>query len=993
MTIEIFSYLKGSDLSRLLTKFINFNNRNLRFVIPSKKNNSHFFRRIGINTHGIFDDNYLFLWTWQDIYEDICKFLKLKRRRILSPPDHLLILKFILNQVLNEQPEKITLYPGLVRAGFPGIISNDISELVNENVNPVLLKNLLKKDNPETPAEFLLPEVYERYLNYLKNHDLMDSAQIWNCANELLNENINSVSWAKDLEFVFTGFLSFTHGQLELLHSLEKICKKIVILKPEADLKDFHDASVQFLKNNLHAKSTGKILEIPIAEPSLEPEVIARNLALWSQNQGEFSKELAFNSYDDVGILIASGRENSMIEALERYKIPFNFESGISIDSTLPGKILSSIRILRSQRFPAYDTAMILTQSCFAGRRFNASKAFKNGASGLKNWKDYLSSQSQLENQDYEIFEKALLAINSIEIFCNKLSRKKTPAEIMRAFHEFLTVPGLWLDNIPDVPDELDESIRITASAIQTVSEKVLALDELLPDLGRVQDEKLSDDDSFDFLESWCRNSKTRPPIQVSNAVKIFTSTPPVLSTFPVWIMLGITQNSWSESVTNSPLLGQKERDDLNLSGSYLPTNQDKAQQREALFRRLIHTGENLTVISRPELDEEDRPIDESPFMTRFFNDMSGWQVRKTSGSGINILINDDGYIFPEIDSQINVSRFKPLIQDKCNVIGASDLKRFLSCPYAWWLGKRAEIYAKTSDLATSIDWGNMAHSLWEYVWKRYSEENINGNGIFFKNILNEEWDYLTKSENQYEKYSWLVKDFRLKRALEGIKFRIMRLGQLQADILDELHDSGYFHKVILLEENARLSTKINGLLCSGQCDRIEILSDVSGSNFAIISDYKEGKSENYEKPMSKLLRYKWNFEQREKFKYGLQISAYAAMFSKSKIQADLSGICFLGLEDGLLSGTFDENFNDIYSSFASKKFSGNISERIDEGEYAIKCAANIFNSGILEPDYDVSDCKNFCKMKSICRRGEFYGENLLNEFNENDSDNENDDE
>ena len=982
MGIKVLSYMKSGDLANLLRRF-DTRNPNLRFIIASRRDRANFFRLIGRNSYTPFDSERIYLWTWQDIYEDVCRVLRIKRRRVLSPPDHLLILRFILSKVLAEKPDKALKFPGLLRAGFPRILSQDIGELVNENVSPELLHSC--DDDTSTPAEFLLPEVYRQYLDYLRNNDLMDNAQTWNCTNEILSDDSgNYALWGRNLELVFVGFLSFTHGQFELLNTLAKICEQITILKPEASLKNFHDASVQFQFGNSHDSgliSTGKILEMPVAEPGLEPEVIARNLALWSQNKGEFARELAFESYEDVGIMLEAGRENFMTHALERYKIPYNLENGVEINLTLPGRVLSSIRALRTQRFPAYDTAMLLTQACFAGRKFDATRAFKSGATGLKNWREYLQAQID-SHESPEIFERALLTIDSIEDFCAKLSRKNTPAEIMRAFYEFLTVPNLWLDAIAansEISRELDESIRITASAIQTVGEKVLALDELLPDLGRVKDETLQDDDAFEFLENWCRNTRTRPAIQISDSVRIFTSTPPVLSSFRLWIMLGVTQETWSESVTNSPLLGQKERETLISEGSYLPTNQDKAMQREALFRRLLHTGENLTLISRAELDDEDRPIDNTPFLLRFVDEMRNWNVRKIPASGINILLNGDGYVFPEIDECENHERTRPEIHAKYMTIGASELKKFLSCPYNWWLGKRAEIYTKDSELARDLDWGNLAHLLWEKIWRRFASENILADGEFFRRILAEEWEIMLKSEGDYEKFSWLVRDFRLARALEGFRFRIMRLGRLQADILDALHDGGYYHKRILLEENARLSTRVDGILCSGQCDRIEILSDTSGAEYVIISDYKEGKSSSYEKSFTKIDRYDWNFDKRKAFRYGLQISAYAAMFSGNSGAQNLSGICFLGHNDGEISGTFDERFRGIYSQFGTNK--GSIDERIDEGDYAMKCAARIFSSGILPTNYRANDCKTYCKMKSICRRGEFYGEDLQKEF------------
>ena len=255
-------------------------------------------------------------------------------------------------------------------------------------------------------------------------------------------------------------------------------------------------------------------------------------------------------------------------------------------------------------------------------------RAYKAGRSGLDAWEQYLGERvNDPDEKLHDVFQRALKAVEAIKAFCDFMDKGHTPAKIMTAFNELLNAQGLWLnrdeDDIAPYP-ELDESRRITASAIQTVGEKVLALDELMPELGKVQDEKMSRDDAYEFLEDWCRNSHIRPPIKLSDSVSIYTGQPPVLSSFPVWIMTGITQKSWSPNIKSSPLLGNEEREKLRENEAYLPRTKEKAEQREALFRRLVMTGEKLTIISRPLLDDEGRPVSESPFMKRFVDDRPG---------------------------------------------------------------------------------------------------------------------------------------------------------------------------------------------------------------------------------------------------------------------------------------------------------------------------------------------------------------------------------
>ncbi len=932
--MQILPYNYASEIPAIITS-LKPDAKTFRFVIPSRKD------RIFFHVPETYD-----VWTWQEIYEDINR---THRRRVISPPDHRLILRSILEEVLAEYPEKQKQFPGLTRPGFLSVISTDIRELLNEAVKPEQLTHIPESDNP---SEFLLPEVYARYIEYLEKYNLLDSAQIWTSAyTELLKEQ----SWGRELVIVFVGFMSFNHGQLELVQGLNDRCRELIIVKPESYLAGLHDVSSQFGGMTTAKTSSGRVIEIPSAEPGLESEIIARTLALWA-DEGKIT------SFDDVGMMISAGREEAFAAAFGRYGVPYDFMSGVSISQTLPGRVLAAVRSLNTRNFPTYDTAMLFTQSCFAGKNFPVMRAYRAGVSGLDSWEEYLSQH------DEKPFSDALRAVRAIRKFCDTLANKNTPARIMNAFREFLTADGLWLnhdDKISPFP-ELDESIRLTASAIQTVEQKSLALDELMPDLGKVQDDRMNGDEAYEFLEDWCRNTNTRAPVQISNAVRIFTGQPPVLAAFPVWLMTGITQKSWSGNITSSPLLGAAEREIL-----HIPTLTDKAAQREALFRRLIHTGEKITVISRPELDDEGRPVSESPFMRRFFEDFPGWVKDARTSEGISILLGNDGFTFPEVDAGEAQPRKIPVIMKKAHAVGASDIHELLGCPFVWWQKKQAAIYEKDTEIAPAYEWGNMLHKYWECVWRKYRVD-MSASGKIFTHTAKTEWQKLLLADGEdYGEFSRLVHDFRLKRKLKGITFRVNRLIILQSAIIDALHEAGYEHEKILLEDEAHLKATIDGVTFLGQCDRIEILRNPDGEYIAFIADYKEGNGANYE-GSTKITGRSWNVDGREKFSYGLQLSVYAALFSECK----LSGVYILGLEDGQISGSFDGMTSKIFSGHKSKKFNTDIAERISEGEYAMNCAVRVLKSGEFAPDYD-SDLCRWCSVKSLCRKGEFKGEIL----------------
>ena len=978
---EILTYHNGPELSQIINSMkARFAGREeaARFVIPSRKDK--------IWKPEL--DSIKYIWTWEELYEDICKSGNVNRKRILSPPDHMLILKAILNDVLSEHADKASQWPGLSRAGFPDVLSGDIRELLNEAVRP---SQMINDPNSNEPSEFMLPEVYKRYLDYLESNNLLDSARIWT---EAYEEMLKNLEWGKNLSIVFVGFLSFTHGQLDLLYALQDRCRELIIIQPEANLANFRDSRAQFFMTPDSKKSSGNIIELPIYEPGLEPEVIARTLALWQQ--GKWSRVKGFPGFDSIGIMTAPGREDLFAQAFRRYGVPYNFQSGIRINLTLPGKILASIRHLNARQFPSYETALLLTQECFAGLNFPVMRAYRASASGLDGWTEYLS---RLDDSDSQTFRTALLAVQSIQRFCDALKLKKTPAGIMRAFHEFITTPGLWLDRMDKASElpELDETTRITASAIQTIGEKVLRLEELMPDLGPIQDRKINNDEAFDYLESWCRETNTRAPLQISNSVRIFTGQPPVLCSLPVWIMTGVTQKTWSANITSSPLLGNEERAKLSENDAHLPTTLEKAVQREALFRRLIHTGEKLTIISRPELDEEDRPISESPFMPRFREDLPDWKIIHSKPAGISILLGRDNFIFPEVDSQREkIERKKPVLKSGLSGVGASDIKTLLSCPFLWFQNSQAKLYEPDSDIISPIEWGNMIHKLWECVWIRYRLD-MNSSGKIFLSIVNDEWQKLLQSDKfdesgDYGKYYKLVKDFRLARHLEGVKFRVNRLAMTQAAILDKLHGAGYEHSRILLEEDAHLKAEINNITFLGQCDRIELLRSPNGENIAFIADYKEGQAINSESGLKNIESSSWNSDGRKNFKFGLQLSCYAALFNKCHENITLSGVYILGLEDGKLAGTFTPDELDYFAEYLDDKNKKKavIDDRVSEGNYAMQCASVILNSGEFEPEYESDSCR-WCHVKSLCRKGEFKGESLISDNDDSDDDNNDD--
>ena len=981
MGIRILPYLRGSGLSSLIRELLPLGN-SLRFIVPSRKDREWWFLRSGQGQFGPLDEREDVLWTWQDLYDDIASTPGARSRRPISPPDHLLILRCLLQEALQGRPDLVKQWPGVGRAGFLDILSNDVQELMNEAVRPDQM------ETGDSPVAALLRDVYARFLDYLHRNDLLDSAEICTAASELLGQLGDG--WGTDLTLAFTGFLSFTHGQLELVKALETRCREIVILKPESGLENFYDATEQLADYTWQLgaeRSSGRIVETPVEEPSLEPEAVARTLALWAAGAGPLAGVMDFPGFASIGVMAGPEGMEDMTDALTRYGVPFFPTLGVSIDRTLPGRILSAIRLLDEQRFPTWDTIMLLTQPCFAGSPFPSERTLRAGPSGLTGWTRYLSRASQDDP-----VKAAGASMRAVGRLCRAVRKGGTPALLMAEFYRFLTAKGLWLDRMADLScPELDEEVRTTASAIETVREKMLSLRELLPDIGPIGRAALKDRDAFDFLETWCRESRTRPPMPLSGALRLYAGQPPVLASHSVWVMTGVTQRTWPGRSQSSPLLDASERQRLDRNGAHMPSPQEKAVQREALFRRLLLTGEDLTLVYRSLTDDAGHPMAASPFVSRLLEDARGlWTRTELPVVPLESLTQCEDF-FPDVDPDPGASverrpqslhgGERSASESGQETLAVSDLQGLLSCPLRWWLERRARLHERRIEVATAAEWGVLTHAFWERTWRRFAQDPE----ADFAALTREEWAKLEAADEPYAEYERFAEDRRLARRMGILRFRALRLGEVQQRIIQRLRDAGFRHQGIWLEDDARLSTAKEGVTFHGRCDRVELLAGPDGRTCAVITDYKSRRAAIYDEGVKSLPARSWNVDGRDRFRFGLQLSAYALMFKERDPDVPLKGLCFLGMADGRTAGTLAPELQPLFAEEAEapKKLLASMEERMEEADCAMRCAATLLSAGKFEPFYDSPSCR-VCDMKGICRRGEFHGEAL---FVEDDAD------
>ncbi|MDR2528262.1 MAG: PD-(D/E)XK nuclease family protein [Synergistaceae bacterium] len=936
--------------------------------MPSRRDREWWRSRAGFQDFGLEPDepNAPLLWNWEDLYKDLSAFLEVPVLRQIDPPAHRLILSHLVAGLLEEKgPGLLNLWPGLARPGFIDVLSDDIHELINEAISPGQFS--ITADE-EKPTSRVLPELYERYIAYLQQHDLLDSSQIPVKTLTLLESDASS-TWARNRAFVFTGFMSFTHGQLALLRKLEEVCFDVIVLKPATELQDFQDATTQLEGHREDPPlAPGRVAALVAPEHSLEPETVARALALWHAGEGFLScssdTPVPFPGFGAIGISTPSQRLTAMETALRRYHIPYSLARGQSVSQTLLGTTLGPLWAAWVQGLEPGETALLLAQPCLAGSGFPIDEAVQTGPWGAKGWATWLSKREKNASnlEEKKDAKRAVKAFKALVRFCRAVERGAPLSGIFKTLYEFLIVPGLWVDALTELFADLDGSLRELAASVAEVGDKYLALRELQPDLGPAGRAVIKGAEAVDFLKSWTQETLVRPAPPLGGAVVLHTGPPPVLTSYPVWVMTDVTQKNWPGLIRTSPLLDTPEREALRVESAYLPSVHDKHVQKEALFRRLLQTGELLTVVSRSVTDEEGRPVGPSSFMGSFIEDMKLWEYSETPAG-------EPGGWFPAIEAGAaeKSGRSMPAIQAPPArlQLPVSALHELLDCPFRYWLRRNVKLRERDTSLFSAAEAGLLTHKIWETAWRRLEE------GETLPRLAAEEWEKALTLEGDYSKFRRLLEDKRLARHVKNIGFYVPRLAQTQQATLERLAASGLRHSQVLTETELP-PYEMDGVTFTGRCDRVEIFE----GELAVIVDYKWGKSASYEKKFDDLALRPYLSTSSEVFRYGLQLSAYALMYADGKSNLRVAGVGFLGHGDGKLAGTFESPVAESY--LPGKKNAIFLKERAEEAREAMRCAAFILKSGRFEPCYAADSC-SWCDMKGLCRRGEFRGEVLAN--------------
>lgn len=881
----------------------------------------------------------------------------LPSKRQIDPPDHWLILHYLLQNFLRAGDSE-SVPPGVRRPGFLSLLGDQLRELLREEVTPEDLKATLGCDRCSWPASCdrsstptgLLCRFYRDYRQYLEQHGLADSAEIATLTKEAILLRPEAIKkWLEAHRLVLVGFMSLTHGQLSLLRELDRLGGNLTLFKPATGISSAFDAAKQLKVSPLIAKGLQTLplsgREWAAGNTRMEIETLCRELALWNQGKGHLAESRPFPGFGEIGMLVEEERLEIAIESLERFRIPWILRGRQLLSRGRFFNLLRRLWDLYEEGWPEKGTKAFLLEPCL----------------GVE--VESLESPTASTPMDFKTWLKSLpdSAFDRLERFCLFLERGGTPLQLLSATRDLANEAPSWGRNLTLLAGEdfdYDRFVLEVNVVVRELERKVLMLDELVPSLGEAKETFFSGKEAFSFIEAWGRESHFPPNPQQRGVLSLFVASPPVLEGFLIWILAGSSSRIWPGGFSDPPLLDDETREVMNRidrdteAPRYIPRLHDLREQREALFRRLLATGEEWTLLSRPLQDEEARPLAPSPFLEKAREE--GWIafsdppiVRFLS----DLLPDASDPWFPSLEYPKDLSRKPrlsrqgeieiPPLPDSSEepVAYYSDLDTWLACPFYYACLKRAGLpVPPKEELYDPQKAGTFLHCLWQKVWEKTSL--IDETPLC--TLVDALWE-----ETLIKTYQALLDDPRLRRREADLKRKAKQLALLQEEYRE-------LERPLSTKEGPFLewelpSKRVEGVLFKGRCDRVDHLKDG-----VVIWDYKLGKAESK--------------------KGSLQLAAYAWALEQS--QVPVLGFGFLGHEDGKMEGCFREPL----SVFLKNKRTKSLKERLLEAEEGIVEMAKSLSKGYFKAQYETAKnnpnpfCRS-CPFKGLCRRSEQFGE------------------
>jgi RecB family exonuclease len=803
----------------------------------------------------------------------------------------------------------------------------------------------------------LLCRLYHSYAAYLESEGLFDSAQAATVIRRMVEDHPKKAfAWLRSSSFVFTGFLSFTHGQLLLLRCLHDAGAGLLVLTPVTGL-DIHNASKQ-LESVLEKPAVSgryrslRVLELESGDQRLEIEHLVRNLVLWEKEKGPFAEAAGpFPGWGETAMAVDATRLFLAEEILGRYRVPFFVDDGPDVASTLLWETASRIWELNRRNFPAEDTARLLEEPFLTGHAFGFRKAMEVLPSGAKGWEDFLAAE---EPDILPVFRALLSFVEAVE-------SGKTPAGLLDAFRAMTVSLGKkrrgWDQRLSDLvlaEPQLDEGVRRLSGALRELERKALELAEAEPDIGPAGRRRLAGAGAMAFLRAWAERSTIWQEQRKTESLTLYAKNPPVLAHHRVFLFAGALASAWPGRLRQSPLLPDEKRQQLHqdpaigLGAFHLPLLSEIRRQKQALFRRVLACGDELTIVSRPRQDASGRPLQASPFLRDAREGDAPW-TSLVKDEPVRTTMKD---VLPE-NSRTRISPVevhegaKPLLPRRLTdeipalekrdpipspTVYLGDIDIWKACPFRYYAMRILGLPEPHPGLFDAAKAGSMIHNLWNRAWQ---EKEATGRTL--AEIVEAMWE-----ETVLRDYPGLLEEGSgLKRHRLRLLDQTRRLCGTQEDI--DRRGLGARRKKQVRE--GEITATFSGVTFRGRFDRLDILESE-----ALLIDYKSGSSDSYRK--------------------ALQLPAYALVMGSQDFPP-ISGWAYLCLGDGKTAGRFTQVTADFFGKRAVPRET--LEASLDEARNCLEEMAEGLLSGTFTPRWGSDACTG-CGYRSLCRMDERPG-------------------
>ena len=896
------------------------------------------------------------VWTVGDLLLELQRATK-EYERIIDPPDHKLILRWLLSEFLSKAEEKgAVLEPGYRHAGFVSVLGENIKDLLTEEVSADSLRSALGGEVGEYSPESVLIELYEKYTEYLEEYGLADAAQIFTLARRKLLTGAGR-AFVEGKKIVFAGFLSFTSSQLRLVKALGELAD-LEMFQPETGLDWFHDGILQLNEGYKgRPKWNVPVVKIDAGNPQLELEAVARELALWACGDGALAALGEFGGYGSVGLMTGPDRLHISEYALSRYKIPYNVQEGGTAGDTPLGGLPSAIWRAYRSGWGNRETALLVSNPLLFG--WNGELPRYDGSllpDGMEAWLGALP-------------EEAGETLRRAAALCEDFEKGTPPEKALSLWRDFLKecrVAARAASAAAELSD-LDGNVKQTAAALDELDKKIRKLADDSKDIGPAADITLNGAEAAAFISEWGATATLPVQLPQSRSVTVYAGPPPTLASHRCWIMTGVDSNRWPGVLRESMLLGNDEKAKFNASPqegeepSHLPELHEEREQKEAVFRRILATGRECAVVTRALFNENGEECGESRFLSSALKEGGErcWRLVNSAVYTAERALPDGGSPwFPQAEIVCTpVSRGRkeaaPVGRAAASAlpkIRISDIDRWNACPYMYWCERVLGLESARPALYDVRKAGTLAHLVWEEVFQARAENaKLSIHGYVMDN-----W-----SRFKSEGYPELDSEPRLARYEKRLRHQMFDMAAAQ-DALEERLSSA---PKLATETEVKLDGfEFAGALFTGQADRIDRFD-----GGIVVLDYKLGGSKTHESE--------------------LQVAAYCAVLEATRREKIL-GFGWLGHAGPSLSGWFSDKFFDLYAFEGTARKRVPMGERIDGALELMARMAESVRGGEYPPKYDVKSrlCQT-CAYFTLCRKREkrVYIESLTEEAENND--------